>query len=125
VSLETRIPFLDTEVYKYAWQLPFNYKVAHGEGKIILKNLLTRYIPQHLIDRPKSGFGIPIDSWLRGTLKEWGEALLNPILVRSQGYLNADLVYSYWQKHQNRQANYGYLLWNILMFQAWLEDQAK
>lgn len=119
-SLETRIPFLDHHLYAFAWSLPLEYKIKQGVGKRILRDVLYRYVPQKLIERPKMGFGVPIDQWLRGPLKEWAADLLNVETLRQQGYLNADKVQRYWQEHLSLKRNWQYALWNILMFQNWM-----
>lgn len=119
-SLETRIPFLDHELYAFAWSLPMEYKIKQGIGKRILRDVLYRYVPQKLIDRPKMGFGVPLDQWLRGPLKEWAADLLNVDTLQRQGYLSVTQVQTYWQEHLSGKRNWQYALWNILMFQAWL-----
>ena len=120
VSLETRAPFLDHRVVEAAWRLPLSMKVAGGQGKRILRRILYRYVPQALIERPKMGFGAPIDAWLRGPLKSWAEGLLDPGLLRRQGYLRPEPVRVAWDEHVSGRRDNHYRLWNILMFQAWL-----
>lgn len=121
VSLETRIPFLDHRIYEFAWQLPLNYKIEKGKGKQILRAILAKYVPQEFIDRPKRGFGIPVDEWLRGDLKQWAEQLLEPTKIHQQGYLDAKQVTKLWTQHLSGKYNRQSELWSILMFQAWLE----
>ncbi len=123
VSLETRVPLLDHRVVEFAWQLPLPLKMRGLEGKWLLRQLLYRYVPQTLVDRPKMGFGVPIDAWLRGPLKPWAEALLEPGRLKAEGYLNATLVHEKWVQHQSGRRNWAYYLWDVLMFQAWLETQ--
>ncbi|MGH1352633.1 MAG: asparagine synthase (glutamine-hydrolyzing) [Methyloligellaceae bacterium] len=123
VSLETRVPFLDHKVIDFAWSLPLNLKIRNGQGKWILRQVLNKYVPTSLIDRPKMGFGIPIDSWLRGPLKDWAENLLSPQRLRNEGYLNPAPIQEKWQQHQSGKFNWQYYLWNILMFQSWLEQE--
>ena len=124
-SLETRVPFLDYRLIDFAWQLPLNSKIRNGQGKWILRQLLNKYIPQHLIDRPKMGFGIPIDSLLRGPLYEWGESLLNTSRLEQEGYFYAEEIRKMWNEHQSGEHNWQYKLWSILMFQQWLESDLK
>lgn len=120
-SLETRVPFLDHHVFEFAWQLPMHYKVRDGTGKYILRQVLDRYVPQALVDRPKMGFGVPLDSWLRGPLKDWAAALLDPSRLRREGYFNPEPIERKWHEHQSGARNWQYHLWDILMFQLWLE----
>lgn len=121
VSLETRVPFLDHRVVEFAWRIPMKYKLHNGEGKWILKQILFKYVPQNLIERPKMGFGVPIDSWLRGPLRDWADALLNAERLSSEGFLKPDAVQRLWREHLSGQRNWQYQLWNILMLQLWLE----
>ena len=121
VSLETRVPLLDKEIIEFAWQLPAKYKIRNGEGKWILRELLGRYLPRNLINRPKMGFGVPIGDWLRGPLKEWANDLLDESKIKSQGYLNYAEIQKKWNEHLNNKRNWQHQLWAILMFQAWYE----
>lgn len=123
VSLETRVPFLDHRIVEFAWSLPLKMKIRNNQGKWILRQILDRYIPRHLIERPKMGFGIPLDSWLRGPLKDWAYDLINPSRLKQEGYLHPEPVLSKWRQHQSRKYNWQYSLWNILMFQSWLEKE--
>ncbi len=123
VSLESRIPLLDHRVAEFAWSLPLNMKVHEGVGKWILRKVLYQYVPSELIERPKQGFGIPIDSWLRGPLRDWAEALLDTKKIKEQGYLNVNVVRKYWSEHLSQKRNWQHQLWAVLMFQAWLEEQ--
>ena len=123
VSLETRAPFLDRDVVEFAWSLPMSMKLRDGRGKWILRQLLDRYVPRALVERPKMGFGIPLDDWLRGPLREWAETLLDEGRLRREGYLRPEPIREAWKQHLGRQASFGYRLWSILMFQAWLGQQ--
>lgn len=120
VSLESRAPFLDHRVAELAWRLPLDLKVRAGTGKWVLRAVLDRYVPRALIDRPKMGFGVPLDLWLRGPLKEWAGDLLSPSHIEREGFLVADEVERKWREHQSGARNWQYLLWDALMFQAWL-----
>jgi len=122
VSLETRVPFLDHRVVEFAWCLPLSMKIHNGEGKRILRQVLYRYVPKEMIERPKMGFGVPIDSWLRGPLKEWAASLLDPIRLRREGFLRPEPIQAKWREHQDGKRNWSYYLWDVLMFQAWLAD---
>lgn len=122
-SLEGRMPFLDHRVAEFAWALPQQFKFAEGQGKWILRQVLYRFVPKHLIERPKMGFGIPLKDWLRGPLKDWGEALLDETRLRREGYFNPVLVRAKWDAHQKNARNWDQQLWAVLMFQAWLEKQ--
>lgn len=123
VSLEARVPFLDHRVVEFSWGLPLEWKCKAGESKIILKDLLYKHVPKKLLDRPKVGFGVPIDQWLRGPLREWSESLIEEGSLQQEGFLDAKFVRSIWQEHLAGKRNWQYQIWNILMFQAWLEKE--
>lgn len=122
VSLETRIPLLDPDIVKFAWQLPLHMKVREGQGKWILRQVLYKYTPRELMDRPKMGFAVPIDSWLRGPLRDWAESLLNRERLKREGYFNPDPIHERWQNHLDGSKEGHYHIWGVLMFQAWLES---
>jgi asparagine synthase (glutamine-hydrolysing) len=121
VSLESRAPYLDHTVAEFAWSLPMQYKIRGASGKWILKQLLYRYVPQELVDRPKKGFGVPIRHWLRGPLKDWAENLISETRLERDGYFNAPIVRQAWADHLTGHSNKEHMLWPILMFQAWMD----
>lgn len=125
-SLEGRVPFLDDHrVVEFVWRLPRHMKIRSGKGKWILKQVLYQYVPRKMIDRPKMGFGVPIDSWLRGPLRDWAENLLDENRLRSEGYLNPAPIRKRWTEHLQKQKDWQYPLWYVLMFQDWLGHMTK
>jgi asparagine synthase (glutamine-hydrolysing) len=122
-SLETRIPFLDHRVVELAWRLPLNMKIKNGVGKWALRQVLYKYVPKELIDRPKAGFAVPIGQWIRGPLRDWSEELLDVSRLNSDGYFNPELVRRMWDQHLSGHRDWTYRLWSILMFQAWIKSK--
>lgn len=121
VSLEARVPLLDHRVVAFAWRLPMSMKLRAGKTKWALRQILYKYVPPALVERPKQGFGVPIDHWLRGRLREWAEELLDENRLRREGFLNPAPIRQAWQEHLSGQASRQYPLWTVLMFQSWLE----
>ena len=124
IGLETRTPLLDHRVVELAWRLPTSLKVRNGEGKWALRQVLHKYVPRRLIDRPKMGFGIPIDSWLRGPLRAWAESLIEEQRLRDEGFFDPVPIRERWAAHLSGQRDWQYALWTVLMFQAWRDQQA-
>ncbi|MBA2548825.1 MAG: asparagine synthetase B, partial [Burkholderiaceae bacterium] len=117
-------PLLDHRVVEFAWRIPVAANFNRNGSKGILRNVLYRYVPKALVDRPKMGFGVPIDSWLRGPLKDWAADLLDPARLRREGYLKPELIQQRWKEHLTGRRNWHYPLWDVLMFQAWLQANA-
>jgi asparagine synthase (glutamine-hydrolysing) len=124
-SLETRVPMLDHRVVELAWRLPLDLNLREGRGKWLLRQVLYRHVPKEMIERPKMGFAIPLDSWLRGPLRDWAEALLNEKRLLAEGFLNPAPIRAMWEEHLGKKRNWQHHLWTILMYQAWLEDQRQ
>jgi len=124
-SLEGRVPFLDYKLVEFSWKIPEKYKYREGKGKWILRQVLYKYIPKKIADRPKSGFTLPLADLLRKDLKSWAEALINTERLRQEGILNAEVVAEKWEEHQLKKADWSNQLWSVLMFQLWLEHNSK
>ena len=121
VSLETRVPFLDPDVVETAWRIPLDMKLSHGQSKWILRQILYKYVPKKLIDRPKAGFAMPTGEWLRGPLKEWVESLINEDRLVREGHFYAEPIRKRWSQHLAGTHDWTNSLWSVLMFQTWKE----
>ena len=121
-SLEARAPFLDLDVYNLSCELPIDVKIREGKGKWILRELIYDYVPRNFIERPKTGFGVPIGDWLRGPLSQWAYSLLDEKKIKTQGIFNAEEISKKWKEHLSGKRNWDNQIWNILMFQVWFEN---
>ncbi len=127
VALEARAPLMDHRLCEYSWSLPMDMKIRGYTGKWLLRQVLKKHVPAAMFERPKMGFGIPVNEWLRGPLREWGGDLLSPAKIKAQGWLNEDRVSDAWNNHQKGimvDANATHL-WSVLMFQAWYDRWMK
>ena len=123
VSLETRVPMLDHHVVEFAWQVPLSMKIRGGQGKWLLRQLLYKHVPRELIERPKTGFSVPIGDWLRGPLRDWAEALLDQARLEREGFFDPTPIRTRWEEHLSGRRDWQESLWTVLMFQAWLEAE--
>ena len=119
VSLECRAPFLDHKLAEFALSIPSSHHMRNGKGKSLIRSVLYKYVPKDLIERPKAGFAVPIDSWLRGPLRDWAENLLDEKALAADGFFDAKVIRETWEKFLTQNARWDQLLWDVLMFQAW------
>jgi asparagine synthase (glutamine-hydrolysing) len=112
---------LDHRVVEFAWRLPLGMKIHNGQGKWILRQVLYKYVPKKMIERSKAGFSVPIDSWLRGPLREWAEDLLAEDRIKREGFFYCEPIRRKWADHLSGKRSWQYHVWDILMFQSWLE----
>jgi asparagine synthase (glutamine-hydrolysing) len=122
-GLETRVPFLDHRIVEFSLNTPMHYKIRGGQSKWLLRNMLARYVPNNLFERPKQGFSLPLADWLRGPLREWAEDLLSNRALGSSGLLDVNMVRETWKEHLTQRFNHQRGLWTILMLQTWIKSQ--
>jgi asparagine synthase (glutamine-hydrolysing) len=123
VSLESRAPLLDHTVAEFAWRVPLHLKRRDGRGKWLLREVLRRYVPDGIVDRPKMGFGVPVREWLAGPLREWSRDILTPARLRRDGFFRAEAVSRLWERQQAGESRREDVLWSLVMFHAWLDGQ--
>ena len=121
-SIEARVPFLDHRLIEYSWKIPHSLKYRNGKSKWILRKILKNYVPENLTDRPKKGFGIPLNDWLRGPLRDWAENLLSEKKLKNEGFFNPKLIRNKWEDYISNKNESHYDLWNVLMFQSWSDQ---
>lgn len=124
-SLETRAPFLDKEVVELSSQVPMHFKLQKGRGKVVLQECLGRYVPRELFERPKQGFSVPLDMWLRGPLRDWAGDLLQRDRIKQEGYFDESIIEQAWLSHQSGKRDIGHQLWSVIVFQSWLSQQTR
>ena len=122
-SLETRAPFLDKDLAEFSWRIPSSLKIYNGNTKYVLRESLNRFIPNELIDRPKTGFGIPLSEWIRGPLHDWTSDLLSKDRIVRDGFFNYDDIENILKEHNSQEVDWGSKIWTLLMFQCWLDNQ--
>jgi asparagine synthase (glutamine-hydrolysing) len=123
VALEVRVPLIDHRIVEFAWKLPSRFKLRAGRGKWLLRQVLYRHVPRELVERPKTGFAVPIDSWLRGPLRGWAEELLSEPRLSQNGLFNPAPIRARWKEHLEGKRNWHASLWNVLVFQAWRSER--
>ena len=122
-SLETRAPFLDHNIVSFIWSTPDKWRLENKKGKKILREILYKYVPCNLVDRPKQGFGVPVNHWLKGPLKEWAEDLLSKSNLPDDGLINGKIVRKIWFEHQNNKFDWNLRIWPILIWQMWSQQK--